>query len=61
MDGLVKLLDATGMRDLAMSQFGIDKDDLEKISDISIGIGFDFDPYTLSKNQVMDILKRSYK
>jgi len=57
----VKLLDATGMRDLAMSQFGIDKDDLEKISDISIGIGFDFDPYTLSKNQVMDILKRSYK
>lgn len=60
-DGLVKLLDATGMRGLAMSQFGIAEDELEKIADISLGIGFDFDPYTLTRDQVVAILKRSYK
>ncbi len=60
-DGLIKLLDATGMRGLKRSDFGIAKDELEKIADISMGIGFDFDPYTLTKDQVMGILERSYK
>lgn len=60
-DGLVRLLDKTGMRSLAMSDFGIAEDELEKIADISMGIGFDYDPYTLTRDQVVGILKRSYK
>lgn len=60
-NGLINLLDATGMRQLAMSQFGIEKNELEKIAEISMGIGFDFDPYTLTKDQVMGILEKSYK
>ena len=60
-DGLIRLLEVTGMRNLAMSEFGIREDELETIADISMGIGFDFDPYTLTREQVVGILKRSYK
>ena len=61
MEGLISLLDVTGMRRLAMSQFGIGEKELEEIADISMGIGFDFDPYTLTREQVVSILKKSYK
>ena len=59
-DQLIKLMDETGGRNLPMSRFGVQENDLEKIADISLGIGFDFDPYALSKEQVLGILKKSY-
>lgn len=61
LDKLIEIMDVTGGRQVAMSDFGITEDELEKICDISMGVGFDFDPYTLSREQVMKILKASYK
>lgn len=61
LDALIKLLDETGMRSLAMSSFGVPRADLSRIAEISLNIGFGFDRYTLSKSDVLDILEKSYK
>jgi len=58
--GLVKLLDKTGMRNLPMSQFGVKKNDIEQIAQNSMTIGFDFDPYTLTKDDIISILEKTY-
>lgn len=60
-DALVELMEKTGGRAVAMSDFGITREELPKIADISMGIGFDFDPYTLTREQVIRILEESYK
>lgn len=60
-DALIRLMEETGGRKVSMSQFGVEEDELETICDISMSIGFDFDPYPLTKDQVMGILRRSYR
>ena len=62
--GLVNLLDKTGMRDLAMSSFGIAKEDCAKIADMTVnntGIDdMDRYPESLTVADVQDILEKSY-
>ena len=63
--GLVNLIDKTGMRDLAMSSFGIAKEDCAKIADMTVnntGIDdMDRYPESLTVADVQDILEKSYK
>ena len=63
--GLINLLDKTGMRDLAMSSFGIAKEDCAKIADMTVnntGIDdMDRYPESLTVADVQDILEKSYK
>lgn len=63
--GLINLLDKTGMRDLAMSSFGIAKEDCAKIADMTVnntGIDdMDRYPESLTVTDVQDILEKSYK
>ncbi len=59
--GLMRLMELTGAGATTMSQFGVTADEIETICDISMGIGFDFDPYQLTRDQVIGILKRSYR
>ena len=61
LSGLTKLMAQTEMRDLPMSQFGVRKEDIKRIAEISTGIGFDFDPYVLTKEDVEEILEKSYR
>lgn len=61
LNGLIKLLDETGMRNLAMSEFGIKKEAIPTIADQALSIGFDFDRYTLTKEDILEILEKSYK
>lgn len=63
--GLINLLDATGMRELSMSSFGIKKEDLHQISDMTVnntGID-DVDIYSekLTVQDFDEILEKSYK
>jgi alcohol dehydrogenase len=61
-NGLTKLMDATRMRYLPMSEFGITPDDIEKIAEITVNVvGIDCDRYTLTKEDITQILKNSYK
>lgn len=61
-EGLGRLLDAAGVHGLAMSDFGIGRDDLAAIADQSVnGTGLDCDPYTLTLADVQEILERSYR
>ena len=63
--GLVQLLDSTGIRDLAMSSFGIQKEDCAKIADMAVnntGIDdMDRYPEPLTVEDVQGILERSYR
>ena len=63
--GLINLLDETGMRDLAMSSFGVKEEDLHKIADMTVnntGIDdMDRYPESLTVEDIEGILKRSYK
>ena len=61
LSGLTKLMAQTEMRDLPMSQFGVRKEDIKRIAEISTGKGFDFDPYVLTKEDVEEILEKSYR
>lgn len=61
LESLITLMEKTGIRSLPMSKFGVKKMDLQRIAKISSSIGFDFDPYTLTENEVFNILKKSYK
>lgn len=61
-NGLVKLLDKTGMRGLPMSGFGIKPEDFEKIAEVTVDVvGIDCDRYTLTKSDIVGILEKSYK
>ncbi len=60
LDALIGLLDETGMRNLPMSGFSIPKEDIPEIARISKSIGFGFDRYELSVDDVIEILNESY-
>lgn len=61
-DGLRRLMDATEIRGLAMSGFGIGRADLAAIADQAVnGTGLDCDPYTLTLADVQEILEKSYR
>lgn len=63
--GLIYLMNQTGVRDLAMSSFGIKKEDCAKIADMTVnntGIAdMDRYPEPLTVADVQDILEKSYK
>ena len=61
LEGLEELMSETGVSGLPMSKFGVQSSDLERIAGISADIGFDFDPYPLSKDEILSILIKSYK
>lgn len=61
---LIFMQEACGVRDIKMSDFGIDGDNLKKYVDNAydtMGGLFDFDPIPLSKEDAFEIVKRSYK
>lgn len=63
--GLMHLLRTTGMHDLAMSSFGVKKEDCIKIADLAVnntGISdMDRYPEALTVKDIQGILERSYK
>lgn len=60
--GLRNLMDQTGMRHLAMSEYGITSDDFQKIADITVdNTGIDWEKYTLTKEDIVEILQKSYR
>lgn len=61
-EGLVQLMEKTGMRHLPMSSFGIGPDAMEKIAYQTVNVTgiADVDLYTLSEEAVAEILKKSY-
>lgn len=60
--GLTKLMEQTGMRHLAMSEYGITPDDFQTIADITVdNTGIEWEKYTLTKQDIIDILKESYR
>ena len=60
--GLTRLMDATGVRHTAMSEYGITPDDFQKIADITVdNTGIEWEKYTLTKEDIVDILKESYR
>lgn len=65
LDGLTSLMDKTGMRNLAMSSFGIQKEDCAKIADMTVnntGIDdMDRYPERLTVEDIRGILERSFR
>lgn len=61
-NGLTNLMDATGMRNLAMSEVGIRPTDFQKIADMTVnGTGIDCDRYVLTTKDIVGILEKSYR
>lgn len=59
---LARLMEETGVRDLAMSQFGARQEDLPLIAEITVDVvGIDFEKYTLTKLDIQTILELSYR
>lgn len=59
---LCTLMDKTGMRGLAMSEYGIKPSDFQKIVDVTVdSTGIEWEKYKLTKQDIMDILKESYR
>lgn len=59
---LIKLMERTGCRNLAMSSFGIKREDFARIVDMTVDeVGIDLDRYTLTKEDMIQILADSYK
>lgn len=56
---LVKLIESCGIS-IRMSDYGISKSDLPKAAQISIDCGYDLDRYTLTLQDTIDILEKSY-
>lgn len=60
--GLTKLMDETGMRSLSMSEYGITPEDFAKIADITVdNTGIEWEKYILTKQDIIEILERSYR
>ena len=59
---MTRLMDETGVRHLAMSEYGITPDDFTKIADITVdNTKIDWEHYTITKEDIIDILKESYR
>ncbi len=63
LNGLVKMLEKTGVRALKLSEYGMEQKDFERIADIVVDeVGIDsVDIYELKKTDIIDILKQSYR
>lgn len=60
--GLLELMKKTNIEGLTMSEFGIKKEDFQKIVDMTVDeVGISLDRYTLTKDDFFDILEKSYK
>lgn len=61
-NGLVRLMEATGVRYLKMSDYGVDPADFPRLADMVVDVvGIDYERYTLTKQDVTDILEASYR
>ena len=59
---LIRLLDETGARDMAMSKYGVKPEDFQKIVDMTVDqVGVSLDRYTLTKQDFMEIMEQSYR
>lgn len=55
-------MDTTGTRNLAMSEYGILPSDFRKIANITVdNTGIDWEKYTLTKQDIIEILEASYR
>jgi len=60
--GLIRLLDETGARGMKMSEFGVKKEDFAKIVNMTVNqVGIALDRYTLTENDFMEVLEKSYR
>lgn len=60
--GLVKLMKATGADAITMSEFGITWEGLAKVADIAVNVvGYDIDVYTVTAEDTLDILMKSFR
>jgi alcohol dehydrogenase len=60
--GLTRMMDQAGARHMAMSEYGVKKEDFGKIVDMTVNqVGISCDPYTLTEKDFMDILEESYR
>ncbi|MGI6118593.1 MAG: iron-containing alcohol dehydrogenase [Bilifractor sp.] len=59
--GLVRMMEQAGARHMPMSGFGVKKEDFKKIVDMTVHqVGISCDPYTLTDEDFMEILEKSY-
>lgn len=59
---LIRMLEETGARNLKMSDYGVRKEDFGKIVDMTVNqVGISIDRYTLTEDDFMEILERSYR
>ena len=59
---LTGLMDRTGVRNLPMSRYGARREDLSRIADITVDVvGIGFEKYTLTKQDVLIILEKSFR
>lgn len=59
---LTSLLDETGIRKPAMSEYGITPDHFERIAEVTVDVvGIDFEKYTITKADIVEMLKASYR
>lgn len=60
--GLVSLMDKTGCRYESMSEYGITPDDFSRIADMTIdNTGIEWEKYTLTRQDIIEILEKSYR
>lgn len=59
---LIGLMEEVGVRGLPMSRYGAKLKDMGRIAEITVDVvGIDFERYTLTKQDVQEILEKSYK
>lgn len=57
-----QLMEVTGASDLKMSGFGIDPAEFQRIADNTVDvIGIDWDRYVMSKEEIVQLLEKSYR
>ena len=57
-----QLMEVTGASDLKMSDFGIDPAEFQRIADNTVDvIGIDWDRYVMSKEEIVQLLEKSYR
>lgn len=60
--GLIRMLEETGAREMKMSDYGVKPEDFQKIVDMTVDqVGVDLDRYTLSKQDFIEVLEKSYR
>lgn len=60
--GLTQLMDAAGVRYPAMSEYGITPADFQRIADVTVdNTGIEWEKYTITKQDIVDMLQVSYR